>query len=75
MQSYGEDNIDEPFRAEHTVTYSHLGVSAVSIAKTTTTKNPFFQGREQEKRPITPLFSSCTDLTNIDFIHCEEKFH
>lgn len=34
MQSHGEENIDVPFRAEHTVTYSHqLKVSAVTIAK------------------------------------------
>lgn len=82
MQSHGEDNIDVPFRAEHTVTYSdQLKVSAVTIAKkkaknkTNNKKTPLFQGREQEKRPITPLSSSCTDLTNIDFIHREGKFH
>lgn len=50
MQSYGEDNIDEPFRAEHTVTYSHLGVSAVSIAKTTTTKKNLFSKVESKRR-------------------------
>lgn len=47
MQSHGEENIDVPFRAEHTVTYSHqLKVSAVTIAKK---KNSNKQNKQQKK--------------------------
>lgn len=34
----------------------------------------FNQSRDQEKRPNIPLLSSFTDLTNIDFTHCQDKF-
>lgn len=61
MQSHGEDNIDAPFRAEHTVTYSHqLGVSAVTITYYKKKKFFFNQDREQDKK---------TNYSSLFFLH------
>ena len=51
MQSHGEDNIDVPFRAEYTVTYSdQLKFSAVTIAKKKKAKNK----TNNKKKPSFP---------------------